>query len=380
MAHPPASPIPPFRLERYFDRYEFSTPYLLSASDVEGWALADLLALADTETRRLWETLTLGYTETAGHPRLREAIAALYTQATAQDILCTASAEEAIYLCMRTLLRPGDHLVAVTPGYQSSYQIAEAMGVQVTRLPLRLVESTTPPHWVLDLDALATALTPATRLLAVNFPHNPTGCRLSPAAWQTVIDLARRTHAYLLSDELYRLMEYDPAHRLPAAVDLYERGISLGALSKAFGLAGLRVGWLACREPMLRQAAQIYKDYTTICASAPSEILGIIALRAADQVVARSMAIIHANRAAVEQFMAEHPAHFTWIPPQAGSVAFPRWRGRLPVAQMAERLVQTQGVMLLPGEVFAWPGEHFRLGLGRPSLPAGLARLAEFLR
>jgi aspartate/methionine/tyrosine aminotransferase len=377
----PASPIATFELERYFARYEFQAPYLLCSSDIQGYPLSELLALADDETRRLWEQLTLGYTESLGHPLLRSEIAGLYEQAGAQDIVCFAGAEEAIYIAMRVLLRPGDHMITTFPAYQSAYQVAETIGAQVSHWPLRQRRAEDGrPEWAVDVDELRRLLRPNTRLVQVNFPHNPTGALPTQAEWQAIVDVVREAGCYLFSDEVYRLLEYDPAERLPAAVDGYERALSLGVMSKPFGLAGLRIGWLALRDAELLRELAGYKDYTTICNSAPSEILALMALRAREQVLARSLGLIRANLARVESAMAELAGAIDWLPPRAGSIAFPRWKGGGPVERFTTRLVETEGVLLLPGTVYGDAHNHFRLGLGRENAPEALERLVRFTK
>ena len=254
--------LPPFALERYFARWEFAAPYLLCASDVEGWPLADLLALADDEGQALWRVLRLGYTESAGHPLLRAAIAGLYAGVAPDEVLTFAGAEEAIFILMNVLLGPGDHAIVTWPGYQSLYAVAQAAGADVTLLRLRAEES-----WALDLAAVRRALRPTTRLLVVNVPHNPTGALPDPAAFAALVALADEAGVTLFCDEVYRLLEYDPADRLPAAVDRSPRAVSLGVMSKAFGLAGLRVGWLASHDAELLRRAAGFKDYTLCCTS-----------------------------------------------------------------------------------------------------------------
>ncbi|HEX2987741.1 MAG TPA: aminotransferase class I/II-fold pyridoxal phosphate-dependent enzyme, partial [Chloroflexota bacterium] len=253
-----------FKLERYFARWEFDAPYLLCCSDLEGYRLDDLLALADDESRELWHNLALGYTESAGHPLLRAEIARLYDGVSPEEILTFAGAEEAIFVLMNVLLGQGDHAVAVWPAYQSLHEVARAAGAEVTLLPLE--ESN---GWALDLNALRRAMRPNTRLIVVNFPHNPTGYLPDSATFSALLELAEESGATLFSDEVYRLLEFDPAYRLPAAVDRSRRAVSLGVMSKAFGLAGLRIGWVASHDHDLLARMAAYKDYTSICNSAP---------------------------------------------------------------------------------------------------------------
>ncbi len=365
--------IPDFKLERYFARWEFSAPYLLCASDLEGWPMAELLELADADARARWDALTLGYTESMGLPALREAIASLYSGLSADQVLTFAGAEEALFILMNVLLGPGDHAVVTWPGYQSLHEVARAAGADVTLLPLREEDG-----WTLDLEALRQALRPHTRLLVVNFPHNPTGALPEPATFEALCALVEERGVYLLSDEVYRFLEHPPAEPLPAAVERTARGLSLGVMSKAFGLAGLRVGWLACRDAELLRQCAAYKDYTSICNSAPSEVLALIALRARHRVLARSRALIDRNLQLLDAFFARHPDTFGWVRPRAGSVAFPRLLRDMPVAAFCQALREREGVLLLPGDVYDFPGNHFRLGLGRQNLPEALARLERF--
>src|SRR5687767_11693918 len=224
-----------FALERFFARWEFAVEHLLCASDVEGYPMGELLALADDETRALWDRLTLGYSESSGHPLLRREIAALYSGLEPEDVLVFAGAEEGIFCLVNVLLGPGDHAVVTWPGYQSLYEVARASGADVTLHELR-----EDAEWALDLDALRRQVTPATRLIVVNAPHNPTGMLPDRATFDALVAIAEEVGAYLLLDEVYRFLEFDEDDRLPAAADASERGVSLGVMSKSFAMAGLR--------------------------------------------------------------------------------------------------------------------------------------------
>jgi len=366
--------IQPFELERYFARHEFSARYLLSPSDCEPLRMADLLAMADTEARRLWEDLTLGYTESPGHPLLREEIARQYAGLAPERVL-TAAPEEAIFVAMNALLQPGDRVVVLMPAYESLHEIARAIGCQVADWPLRLVGGA----WRLDLEDLKRLLAVPTRLVVVNFPNNPTGFLPTAEEWRVLVAEVARAGAYLFSDEMYRLLEFDPGARLPAACEVYERGVSLAGLSKVFGLPGLRTGWLATQDTDLLARSQVYKDYTTICASAPGEVLAIIALRARERILARCRGIVLENLGLARAFFERRPTLFEWLEPLGGSIAFPRWLGEGSVEQFADDLVARHGVMVVPGGMFGFSGSHFRVGLGRRNLAEILAVLANAL-
>lgn len=366
--------IRPFGLERYFADYEFNVPYIISASDCESLSLRHLLDLADAETMGLWERLSLGYTESQGHPLLRQEVARLYSEITPADVLIVAP-EEGIFITMHALLEPGDHVIVTFPGYQSLYSIAEALGCRVTRWELEAGEV----GWRLDLGLLEEAITPLTKLLVVNFPHNPTGYLPARDQLDAILELARRHNLYVFSDEMYRLLEYDAERQLPAVCDLYEKGIALFGLSKSFSLPGLRIGWLATSDRPLLARMQMLKDYTTICSSAPSEVLGIIAVRAKDRIIRRNLRLIRDNIQVAGAFFAENADWFIWLEPQAGSIAFPRLTGDIPVNTFCEEVLQQKGVLIVPGTLFELSGNHFRLGLGRRNFPQALSRLEEYI-
>jgi aspartate/methionine/tyrosine aminotransferase len=216
-------------------------------------------------------------------------------------------------------------------------------------------------------------------VVVVNAPHNPTGMLPSPAEWRDLGEACRAAGVRLVADEVYRLLEHDGREPLPAGADLAPTFVSIGVLSKSFALAGLRIGWLASRDRDLLARCAAFKDYTTICAAAPSEVLGLVALRARDTVLARSRAIVGPNLARFDAFLAERPGFATWIRPAAGSVGFPRLAADLDADRFAADLVQAEGVLLLPGSTFGHPGNHVRVGLGREDFAVALERLAAYL-
>jgi aspartate/methionine/tyrosine aminotransferase len=356
-----------FALERFFAKHEFAARHVLGASDVEGMRMSDLLALADDEAAQRWATLTLGYTESAGLPALRGEIAAMYDGLDADDVLTFSGAEEGIYLTMHATLQAGDHVVAVWPAYQSLYEVARSIGADVTPVPLDARD------WSLDMERLAAAMRPATRMVVINFPHNPTGAHIEASQLDAIVRLCRDRGAMLFSDEVYRFLEHEPRALLPPAAARYERAISLGVMSKSFALAGLRVGWIATRDRGLLSRIARLKDYTTICGSAPSEILALIALRARDQVLQRSNEIVRRNLPALHAFMSRHAAHLAWVPPMAGSVCFPRFTADVDAERAAELFSERAGVLVLPGVLFDFDRAHFRIGFGRHDTAEALA-------
>jgi aspartate/methionine/tyrosine aminotransferase len=365
----------PFKLERYFALYEFSAPYLLSASDCESLGMKELLALADPDSLELWNNLSLGYTESDGLPLLREAISSLYENTGPEQIL-VLTPEEGIFIAMHSLLSPGQEVVYIYPAYQSLYEIARSIGCKLIPFPLQPGSH----GWQLDLNALEKCITDKTRLLVINFPHNPTGFLPTRSELDALIRIARSKNIYLFSDEMYRLLEYDENQRLPAVCDLYELGISLSGMSKSLAMPGLRIGWLGTSDLKLRERWISYKDYTTICSSAPSEVLALIGLRSRDKIISRNINIILQNLKYAGSFFERHAALFDWRPPQAGSVAFPEWRGDGMVEELCQSLIEHQGVMLVSGSLFDYPGPYFRLGLGRRDFREALERVEMHLQ
>jgi aspartate/methionine/tyrosine aminotransferase len=363
---------PPFKLERYFAKYEFTTEYLLCSSDCEAMPVADLLALEEGAAEK-FQDVWLGYTESQGSPTLRKEICNLYGTIQAEDILVHTGAEEAIYLFMFAAFNEDDHVIVHSPGYQSLAEVARAAGCEVS--PWRAREEN---NWTLDLDELRHLMRSNTKALIINTPHNPTGYLMSRADYEAVHKFAQENNLLLFSDEVYRESEYDPSTRLPAACDFGDHAISLGVTSKTYGLAGLRIGWIATRNKKIYDRMAGLKDYTTICNSAPGEFLAEVAMRNRQKLVARNLEIIQHNLKMMDDFFSRHADLFSWIRPRAGSMAFPRYLGGN-VENFCDELVKKAGVLLLPGSVYDDRDNHFRLGLGRKNLPQAVEKVEGFL-
>ena len=364
--------IDPYRLERYFAKYEFSTEYLLCSSDCEAMTIGELLqfeAGATEQMARQW----LGYTESTGAPELRRTICNIYESIDANEVLVHAGAEEAIYLFMHAVLQPGDHVVVHSPCYQSLMEVARSLGCEVSAWVAHEGDG-----WDPGVEALPRLLRPNTKAIILNTPHNPTGFLMPRNEFEAVSAMAREQGALLFSDEVYRESEYDLETRLPAACDLGEHTVSLDAMSKTYGLAGLRIGWIATHNREVYEKMAGLKDYTTICNSAPSEFLATLALRNRKQLVERNVGIVKSNLEVVQEFLNQHQELFSWVPPRAGSMAFPRYLGGS-VDAFCDKLVREAGILLLPGSIYDEHENHFRLGLGRRNLPEAVKRLAEFI-
>jgi aspartate/methionine/tyrosine aminotransferase len=367
-----------FSLEVYMSEWEFVAKHNLTGSDAENMTLGELLSLASREDRAEFDKLSLAYTETWGAPALREEIAKTYQSLEARNVLCFAGAEEGIYTAMRVLLKPGDHAIVVTPNYQAAETVALSV-CEVTGVPLDGAH-----HWALDMDRLQSAIRPNTRVLAINFPNNPTGRIIDLAQFDAIVDLCRRHGLWLFSDEVYRLIERDPTRRLPQAVDAYERGISLNVMSKAYGLPGLRIGWIACKDRDLLLRFERYKHYLSICNSAPSEALAIIALRARERILAKNRAIVNSNLVLLAEFFGDYSRLFDWRLPDGGCVGCVRYKGADGVEAFTDRLVRESGVLMLPASVYRselneLPTDYFRIGYGHSTVPNALNVTREWL-
>lgn len=362
--------ISPFKLERYFDKYEFSAPYLLSSSDCEPLQLNELLAIADDKSRQEWDQLKLGYTESKGNPQLREEITKLYTSISPDNVV-VLTPEEGIFISMNILLNKGDHVVTTFPGYQSLYQVAEDIGCTVARWqPDKQLK--------FQVEDLKSLITNNTKLIVINFPHNPTGELISGDELNEIVELAREKGITIFSDEMYRFMEFDEKDRLPSVSDLYENAISLFGLSKTFGLPGLRIGWLTTQHKKFTQDIITFKDYTTICNNAPGEKLATIALQNKEAIIQRSLGIIQKNLLLLEDFTKRNKDWFVWKTPKAGSIAFPELKIKESVMDFCQALVKEKGVMLLPHDVYDFDRHHVRVGFGRKNLPEVLKVFEEY--
>jgi aspartate/methionine/tyrosine aminotransferase len=371
-------PMRDFALEVHFSKWEFAAKHHLTASDAQSLTLNELLDYASPADRDRFMNLPLSYTETFGAKTLLPIIAETYDHINENNLLCFAGAEEAIYVAMKVLLTPADHCIVITPNYQAAetvpLSICDVSGVALDE----------HDNWALDIDKIKAALKPNTKLISINFPNNPTGAIASQEAYAALIELARARGIWIFSDEVYRLIERAPELRLPQMADAYERGISLNVMSKAYGLPGLRIGWLACQNPDLLIKCERYKHFLSICNSAPSEMLAEIALKARTSILARNRTIVRDNIALLNNFFVDFQDRFEWREPDGSCVAFIKYKGAEGVEAFTTRLVEEAGVLFLPSSIYRSelgpvPADRFRIGFGRHGVAAGLSALREWL-
>ena len=363
-----------FKLECYFGLYEFTAPYLLTQSDCESMSTEDLLAM-EPGAKEGYLKQWLGYTETWGDPELRKAIAGLYQNMSAENVLVFHGAQEAIFGYMNVMLDPGDHMIAMYPNYQSAYEVANSVpGCELSKWHLH----DDGDKWVVDFDELEALIRPNTKLLAINSPNNPTGYTFTNEEIDKLCDICRRHGIYLFADEVYKGLEMDGQKRDWIA-DHYDKAVSLGVMSKAYGLAGLRVGWLVSKDTEMLNKVVKFKHYMSICDSAPSEYLSKVALKHGDELLKRNTDLIRDNLKLADEFFARYPYLFEKKAITCGPVAFHKLLIDMPVKDFCQMAVDKKGVLLLPASIYDLDGQYFRMGYGRKGVPEALAKFEEFL-
>jgi aspartate/methionine/tyrosine aminotransferase len=369
-----------FTLERWMSTWEVKVDYDIAESGIYPMTVNELLDLLPTSERdqtlaRLLD-LRLGYTEARGTQQLRETIATTYASVSPDEVLVTTGAIEANYLLFNSLLDAGDRVVAVYPAYQQLYAVAKAIGCDVALWKLREEDG-----FRFDLDELEQLVTPATKLIVVNSPHNPTGAILSAADLERIYRLAESVGAYVLADEAYRWLDLPGGEPLaPPMRDLGTTAISVGTFSKPFGLPGLRIGWIAATEEIVRRCWGT-RDYISLAPARLSDTLADVALKLRDPIVARNHEIVAANLATADRWFAEHADLVSWTRPRAGLLALMRYHLDVPSLELSNKLAADYSVMLAPGSAFGFEG-HLRIGIGQTPriFEGGLNRTAACLQ
>lgn len=364
-----------FKLEEYLAKYEFSAPYLLCCSDAESFSMQEIINMAANQDDYLWKNLSLGYTQAQGLPMLREQIAtSLYPKLNSKNILCFAGAEEGIFCALHTICNPGDHVIVLTPCYQSFLEVPKLKGAYVSQIKLQEEN-----EWRIDIDEIKKYIKHNTKCIVINFPHNPTGQVITQQELIDLVSLCEQHDLWLFSDEVYRLLGNPHEPWASPAAEIYPKALSLGVMSKAFGMAGLRIGWIACQDVNMLQKIEYMKHYTSICNSAPSEIISLIALKNIEKILARNNKIVADNLLLIDKFMQEFRNHFEWVRPQGGCVGFVKFKNDISIDDFSLALVKEQGVLLMPASIYSYDGNHFRLGFGRKNMSEALNKLKDFL-
>ena len=368
--------IEPFGVELWMNEFETTCDYNLAETCVDSLTIEELLVVADTTAEQLMAELLpmrLSYGEIIGSARLRSAIAEQYESRTAEHVIVTHGAIGANALVHHGLVEAGDRVISLVPNYQQHYSIPEAIGADVVRLELRAENG-----YLVDLDELAAAATPGTKLIVMSNPNNPTGSLMDREMLTQVATIAEQCGAYVLSDEVYRGLDQDGSGTTVSMADLYERGISTGSMSKAFSLAGLRLGWVAGPDDVL-ELVSTHRDYNTISVGMVDDRLAALALENAEPILARSRAITRRNLAVLDAWVEAEPL-VSWTRPASGTTGIVHYDLPLHARDFCVQLLDETGVMFTPGSVMGMDGA-VRVGFANDTdvLTAGLERVSGFL-
>ncbi len=367
--------VDPFLVERFMGKYEHDVELNLAETCVKPFTLGEFLRLVGREDylEELKDLpLTYGYVE--GLPELRERVAKLYRDLPPEGVLITRGAIDANFLVFFSLIEPGDRVVSIFPAYQQLYSLPKTFGAEVRLLHLREADG-----WLPDLDELSRLVGKGAKMMVVNNPHNPTGALLDGRALEEICNLAEEAGAYVLADESYYGLEIS-GERVPSMLDLCDRAVVTRSFSKSLSLTGLRLGWIATKREEVMEELLGHRDYTTISASILLEHLALLALENVERIYERNLSIVRENFEVLREWV-ESELLVDWVPPRAGTVAFPRYHLNVPSEELALRLIREKGVFIVPGCCFEMEG-HFRIGFGGSGeeLREGLRRFSDLLR
>ncbi len=365
--------IEPFATEHFYERYEFSSPHLLSTSDCESVPIEELLSLGGSSLQEYGRT-TLGYTAASGPPKVREAVAALHGAESADDVLVLNSPIEGIFIAMSALLSSQDRVIVLGPCYDALVNLPRHLSGQVEMWMLQREDG----RWSLDWERLDALLEQPTKLLVVNFPHNPTGFLPSQGELDQIVEKCEAKGVWLFADEMYRGLELGGRSRLASPSTRYEKSIVLSGLSKSFGLPGLRYGWLVLPDRAFAKEVLNWKFYTSICPPGSSNALAAAALAATDTLFERNRQRIERHLALATAFFERFGERFTFRPPEAGSVALVGLDAPSATA-FCHEVAQKAGVVLLPSAFLGYDDGHVRFGFGRDSFESALSHFERYL-
>lgn len=368
--------IEPFGIEMWMNEHETRCLYNAAESCVDSVTLGELTALAGKTGLLMDELLPLKLTYGAieGSARLRRAVAGLYRGRMADEVVVTHGAIGANALLYQTLIEPGDEMVSVVPTYQQHTAIPESQGAVVKRLVLREEEGFLP-----NIDELASLVTPRTRLIALTNPNNPTGAVIGEARLRAIAEIAARHDAWVICDEVYRGINQSDDDLSASIAEISPKGVAVGSMSKAFALAGLRLGWIVAPREVIERV-MIHRDYDTISVGAIDDHLAAIALENRDALLARNRGVVRTNLATVAAWVEREP-RISWVRPEGGTVTLLRYDAAIGSVEFCTRLLEDTGVLLAPGAVFGMEGTvRIGFGNGAAALAGGLKGLSRFLR
>lgn len=358
-----------FLVDDYFTKYESKAKYMMGSSDPESLPLKEMLSDLSK-----YADEPLGYALGHGYLPLREKLSALYETVAPDQIAVMNGGEEAIYVTMRAILKPGDEIVIQMPSYQSLSVIAKEIGCSFIEYRPSFEQK-----WAFDLDMLKAKITPQTRLLILNYPHNPTGACLTDTEMLSIAKLCQEHHLYLIADEVYRFLRLDERCSNTSFADLYENTIALGSFSKTFASPGLRLGWAATKNPELMHKLLTYRHFTSTCSNLPCQWIAGELLNKRESIIQRNNAIVGRNAALLEQFIEQHTYLFAYVSPKGATMAYVKLLGNQGAMDFCMEILEHTGVLMVPSSVLENSDEYLRIGLCRESFPKCIQLINTYL-
>lgn len=365
----------PFGVERWMDLYETKCEYNIAETCVNSLSLNELMELTgeSDELEELLKSTRITYGEIPGRQEFRAGVASLYKNVNTENILSTNGAIGANFLALFTIVNPGDEVVVIVPTYQQHTSIPDSLGAKVKKIFLKRENNFLP-----DLDELRSTVTDQTKLICFNNPNNPTGALVDEATMTKIVEIAQSVDAYLLCDEVYRHLNHDGNYPI-SVVDLYDKGISTGSMSKVFSMAGLRLGWLVAPKEIIQEAYEV-RHYNMISCGKLDEIIGAYALKNKEKILGRSLAIVKENIEILDEWV-DAEKHISYVKPKAGTTALLYYDMDLSSTDLCHDLMEEERVMLTPGDCFDM-GNCLRIGyaFNPVELKAGLEVFSRYLR
>ncbi|MFA9423224.1 MAG: aminotransferase [Sedimentibacter sp.] len=365
-----------FKVEQWMNEYENDAVYNLAETCVDSLTLGELLTLSGENPEKFLASLAdtrMTYSHIYGSPELLKGICSIYETIEPFEVLPTHGAIGANNMAIMSVLEPGESMVSVMPTYQQHYSIPESIGVEVKILQLKPENSFLP-----DLKELRNIVDKNTKMITINNPNNPSGSLIPIEVMKEIVEIAKSVDAYVLCDEVYRGISEDGSY-MPSIVDLYEKGISIGSMSKVFSLAGLRMGWIASKSSAVISAARERRDYDTISCGVLDDIFAALALKNKEAIYNRNRKILIKNRDILDKWV-EKQKHITYIKPAAGTTALLYYDFDIPSMVFCEDLLKKTGVFFTPGECFELE-KCIRIGYAFDSklLEDGLNKFSEYM-
>ncbi|MEM2134831.1 MAG: aminotransferase class I/II-fold pyridoxal phosphate-dependent enzyme [Candidatus Jordarchaeaceae archaeon] len=361
----------PFGIERWFTKYELNVEINIAESGIQPFTLSEILAMAGED----FSETKLGYIESGGSRELRELVSLTYREKDWENVLVTTGGLEANFLLFGVLVQEGDEVVVEFPNYQQLCLVPKFFGAKIIPWKLREENSYVP-----DIEQLKELVSPRTRMIVINHPHNPTGSIIDNKALREICEIAQENGAYVLSDEVYLDLKPE-GHDLDAACDISSSAISVQSMSKSYGLPGTRIGWITASKDIIERCNQ-FREYVTLCSNVLGEKLAIIALKNRVKIMERNRRIIRTNFEIVKNWIKKHD-ELSWIAPRGGVVAFPRYNLPLDSITLCSRLAEEEKVLIIPGTLFGDQDteHHFRIGFGYETekLVRGIEKIDHFL-